>query len=316
MLIGPSIHLFRVPLYRGRGQANVYFIDGSRLTLVDAGSGDEWCLHMIERELERLNHRIEDLELIVNTHAHPDHTGGDAEMQRRSGAEIAIHPLDARALQDPASFWTEEATRVRELFTISGAPEFTQFLTTHLLSRGPHRIKTPNRTEVSTLLNEPSTIELGHLTLRVIHTPGHTPGHISLYDPDSGIAFTGDHILQETTPNVQDLTSFVTSLNKILHLEPRVALPGHEEIIHEPKRRVLELLEHHRGRERAFLNLLRESQGKTLFQLSREYWGYLSPRNLLLALQEARAHMQKLTQEGRVTEQWRGKILYYLLSEA
>jgi len=313
MLVAPSIHLIKVPLYWGRGEANVYLIDSSRLTLVDTGTGDGECLRTIEREMLRLGHRIEDLGLIVNTHSHPDHIGGDAEIQRRSHAEIAMHPLEAVALRDPSKFWAEETAKMKQLITTSGVPKLMErLMTPGLLARGHLGTRASEGTEVSLLLTESSTIDLGLFSLRVVHTPGHTPGHIALHDSNSGIIFSGDHILQETTPNVQDLISFIESLNKVLRLDPRTALPGHEELIREPRRRILELLEHHRAREKAFLNLVKGSRGKTIYQLASEYWGFLSPRHLTLALREAKAHLAKLAQEGLVTEEWKGNTVYYL----
>jgi glyoxylase-like metal-dependent hydrolase (beta-lactamase superfamily II) len=264
----------------------------------------------------KLGHRIEELKLIVNTHSHPDHIGGDAEIQKRSHAEIAIHPLEAVALRDPSKFWTEETAKAKELITMSGVPKLMErLMTSGLLTRGRLGTGVPERTEVSLLLTDSSTIDLGPFSLQVVHTPGHTPGHIALHNPNTGILFSGDHILQETTPNVQNLTSFIESLNRVLQLDPRTALPGHEGLIHEPRRRILELLEHHRARERAFLGLVRGSRGKTLYQLASEYWGLLSPRHLTLALREARAHLAKLAKEGLVTEEWEGNTLLYLPSE-
>jgi len=316
MLVAPSIHLIRVPLHWGRGEANIYLIDSSRLTLVDTGTGDGECLRTIEKEMLKLGHRIEDLKLIVNTHSHPDHIGGDAEIQKRSHAEIAIHPLEAVALRDPPKFWAEETARMSELITTSGVPKLMErLMTSGLLARGRLGTSTPEGIEVSTSLIESGRIDLGPFSLQVVHTPGHTPGHIALHDPSSGILFSGDHILQETTPNVQDLSSFIESLDRVLRLDPRTALPGHEELIREPRRRIMELLEHHRAREKAFLNLVKGSRGKTLYQLASEYWGFLSPRHLTLALREAKAHLAKLAQEGLVAEEWKGNTVYYLPPE-
>ena len=99
--------------------------------------------------------------LVVNTHAHWDHIGGNAAFLRDTGAKLAIHPLDVPLL---------EAKGGGDLWNIPIRP-----------SPAP-----------DILLQAGDVLEAGSLRFEVLFTPGHTPGHISLYEAASGVVFDGD----------------------------------------------------------------------------------------------------------------------------
>lgn len=114
-----------------------------------------------ERELERIMNQLERLSLklkyIINTHGHPDHVSGDLPLKGRTGAKILIHRLDAYMLHEPE---------------------------VHLPA---YRFKT---FKPDVKLREGDEIRIGEYVLKVLHTPGHTMGSITLIG--EGVAFTGD----------------------------------------------------------------------------------------------------------------------------
>lgn len=101
---------------------------------------------------------------IVNTHGHVDHIGGNAEMQKLTGAKIIVHKDDAVML-------TSTPAMMLRMFGAKQSP--------------PPDI----------MVKDGDTIEIGNISLKVIHTPGHSPGGISLYAP--GFVFTGDTLFVE-----------------------------------------------------------------------------------------------------------------------
>lgn len=164
---------------------------------------------------------------------------------------------------------------------------------------------------INCILDDGDVLDLGSIELLVVHTPGHSPGHICLLDKERKILFSGDHILKFTTPNVVNLTNFLASLKRLLDIDIDLILPGHEAIIRQPKKRILDLIEYHHTRERFFFDLLYATRGKTLYTLASEYWGHILPYHLNLALREANAHIEKMRSEGKVTVEARKGVFYY-----
>jgi len=142
-----------------------------------------------------------DIKLIILTHGHSDHIASLYEIQARTGAQVAIHASDADFLEGGGSYSSQ--------FGIS--------------------YKTPHPPDV--LLHEGDTVGINCLELAVIHTPGHTPGSISLYTP--GKVFTGDTLFRRgigTTmmPGSSRSQLIDSILNKLMYLpDETIIYPGH-----------------------------------------------------------------------------------------
>lgn len=311
MRITPNIHLIDIRVPWSRRSFNLYLIEDERLCLIDAGVGDRASMRALRAHLRRLGHRLEDLSLVIITHAHPDHTGGITEIQRASGAEVAAYPLEAQAIQDPAKAWDGGTEEIEGMLGASGVP--SPVARRILVARGFRGLIPLRGGVVDRLLEDGEVVRLGSLELRVIHTPGHSPGHLCLYEAGGRLLFSGDHVLSKTTPNVGSLVEYLASLRRVLSLDISLILPGHEDVIAKPGERVLEIIDHHSEREQAFLRLLHGSGGMTLYELALGHWGHLSGHHLVLALREGHAHLEKLVMEGGVVVERRGTVSYYRL---
>jgi glyoxylase-like metal-dependent hydrolase (beta-lactamase superfamily II) len=151
--------------------ADSFLIVDERLTLIDAGMvGSRF---MLERHLRRIGRRMDELERIICTHGHPDHIGGVGELVRdRDDVTVLIHADDLAGLNLPL----REALAPRDSRS-ERRGRIIQYLT-----------RTP---PVATPVEDGDVIPvLGGL--RVVHTPGHTPGSICLYAEGQRLLFTGD----------------------------------------------------------------------------------------------------------------------------
>ncbi|NOX38807.1 MAG: MBL fold metallo-hydrolase [Calditrichaeota bacterium] len=141
---------------------NNYLIKSSqsnRAILIDAAEDVTPILRKI-RELQL------QLVYLINTHGHGDHIAGNSAIIQETGAQLLIHALDAPYLTDPNL-------------------NLSMMLGIHLESPPP-----------DAYLNEGDVLEIDDIRLNVLHTPGHTPGHISLVA--EGVAFVGDVIFRES----------------------------------------------------------------------------------------------------------------------
>jgi hydroxyacylglutathione hydrolase len=117
-------------------------------------------------EAERIFDEVEELSLVIkyilNTHAHFDHVGGNADLVIATGASLAIHPLELPLLR------TRGGAAFFGLFDVRQSPD------------------------PDVELQEGDILEVGKLRLEVLFTPGHTPGHVSFYERQAGVVFDGD----------------------------------------------------------------------------------------------------------------------------
>ncbi len=145
---------------------NAFLLDGDDgLTLVDAGHrGSSRALY---RNLARMGRRMEDIRRIVCTHGHPDHIGGVHEIAAASGAEILLHPADRARLR----------ISLREVLAAPAPGAIVA-----LLTRAPAESRPALEGDLLPALGG----------TRILHTPGHTPGSISLHVERERLLIVGD----------------------------------------------------------------------------------------------------------------------------
>lgn len=140
------------------------------------------------------------LKYIVNTHGHVDHISGNADMQKLTGARIVIHEADAPLL-------TQTPSMMLRMFRAKASPP------------------------ADIIVRDGDVISVGGVKLSVIHTPGHTPGGMSLYLP--GYVFTGDTLFVESVgrtdlPGASWNVMYNSIMKKLMTLpDETIVLPGH-----------------------------------------------------------------------------------------
>lgn len=200
-------HLYRVDGVNG---SNCYIIERDGLILVDTGfsRSSRKIISFIEDELKA---NPKDLKYILLTHYHPDHAGNAAELKRITGAKIGIHEADAVYLAGKEAMPPLKGIKGR--------------IIKHLLHLWPCEPVIPD-----VLLHEND----GICGLYCIHTPGHTPGSASFYDPKLKALFCGDAVIIKNgkadgppyyaTP---DMACALDSVGKISQIDFEILLSGH-----------------------------------------------------------------------------------------
>ncbi len=170
--------------WEGGGHTELYLLEGERLAIIDSGCSDTPSQY-IAPALRAMGRDLRDIALIINTHGHHDHAGGNAALVAASGAQVWMHEADVAIAEDLdrqfADYFAQNATLVgRE----DQLPELRAHLT-----------RTADPTKVDRALREGDKLDLGRgIVLTVIATPGHTRGSISLLWEREGILFTGDSL--------------------------------------------------------------------------------------------------------------------------
>jgi glyoxylase-like metal-dependent hydrolase (beta-lactamase superfamily II) len=227
----PHVHRLGAPI------VNWYLVeDGDRLTAVDSGlpgfAGD------LERDLHALGHRPGDVEAVLLTHSDADHTGVAAAL-RDAGARVCIHGYDQATLAKPGPKGGD-ARPVNALVEL-WRPQAWQ--TMFAMARGgglrPTALEGPEIVSDGDELDVPGRP-------RVVHTPGHTPGHCAFVFEDRGALFAGDAVCTwnpltgkrgpQLLPRPLNVSNAEAreSMRRIGGLAAKVTLPGHGEPWHGP----------------------------------------------------------------------------------
>jgi glyoxylase-like metal-dependent hydrolase (beta-lactamase superfamily II) len=161
-------------------------------------------------------------------------------------------------------------------------------------------------------LRDGDRVHVDGAELVVIHTPGHTPGHICLHDDRRDLLLTGDHVLPRITPNVgrhplsgpSPLGDYLRSLDRLRAFRTATVLPGHEWVFADVVERVDRIIEHHVERMRSVEQLVVDGVDTAWAIAERLAWSRpfasLDPEIKRAALSEAWAHLVQLVEDGRV----------------
>ncbi len=189
--------------------ANTYLALGDQTTLIDSGTPgkQENIIKYLQNELKS---KPEDIKTIVLTHHHIDHTGSLYELKKLTNADIAAYKEDMDIISGEKS---------------SSDPIYMRFVSKLMTIFTSYKFIKP---DIS--LQENDMVD----NCRVIHTPGHTPGSIALYNSDNGVIFVGDTLTYDGNkvggpPSflINDKEALKKSVKKITDLEPNIMLSGH-----------------------------------------------------------------------------------------
>jgi glyoxylase-like metal-dependent hydrolase (beta-lactamase superfamily II) len=315
----PMIFRVEIPLPQNPLKAiNSYVLNGNgRFLIIDTGMNRQECRAVMDSSLKELKVDLGRTDFFI-THLHADHLGLVSELRAES-SQIYFNRPDYNLIQNP-SHWDEMASIAR----MHGFPaeEIEAALAKHPGRRFSARGPLP-----FTLLYEGDEVEIGKYRFKCVETPGHTRGHLCLYEPKERIFFSGDHILEDITPNISlwtemddPLQQYLESLDKIDAYDIGWVFPGHRQPFAHHRQRIAELKRHHEVRNQGIISILQKGKqnayrvaSQMTWDIDVRKWEDFPVSQKWFASGEALAHLQYLQGKGRVKkEQAEGKVLFSL----
>jgi glyoxylase-like metal-dependent hydrolase (beta-lactamase superfamily II) len=322
----PGVHWIKLPINMEDSTLdgiNVYLIKGDKgYILVDTGWNTDESFSTLHNYLVKIGVSFEDIKQIVVTHVHPDHYGAAGRIKKLSGATIAMHDIEKGFIDSRYVSMEELLHQTDRMMVANGVPE-REMIELRDATVGLEQFIVPAMPDI--ILHDSDIISNGTFTFRAVWTPGHSSGHICLYEPEKKILISGDHVLPKITPNISvnpqsienPLGRYIQSLMELKKLDVEMVLPGHDQPFNHFRTRIDEITRHHAHRNLEILEKIL-FRAKTAYGIAREIswgennsWQDLPPFHQRMAIFETLAHLEMMAAESRIDKMPKGGIIYY-----
>ncbi len=313
--IANDIIQVQVPLPYALNIVNCYLLRGATgWTLVDTGLNTEAGRARWKSAMSALEITPGDIEMIVLTHMHPDHFGLAGWWQRHSEPPIPLI-IPEREQRQMRPFYERRNTPLYHQWLLECGMDEAAAETLESALHNTRDLTQPHPRQQETL-EAGAVIRLGARQFRAIHAPGHSDGQMIFYDESDRLMICGDHVLMRITPNIgvwphsepDPLGRFLHSLQALMALDVRLALPGHKWLITDWRGRIEELLAHHHARL-ALTQTALETGARTVLAVAAQLFDMdrLTPHEWRFALAETLAHLEYLRETGLASRRTNGQ---------
>ncbi|GAB3487458.1 MBL fold metallo-hydrolase [Amycolatopsis cihanbeyliensis] len=314
--VAPGVYRIPLPMPNdGLRAVNVYALtDGDTLVLIDSGWAVPEARERLGEALRGIGAGLGDVSRFLITHVHRDHYTMAIALRREFGGKVALGSLEEPSLTAAANPTRRSMDTQARLLVRCGAGPLLAELAREYGDLPRQHIDLWERPD-EWLEPGPRTVLPGR-KLEVVHTPGHTTGHVVFADEDAGLLFAGDHVLPHITPSIGfeavpaelPLRDFLDSLRLVRAMPDRRLLPAHGPVTASVHRRVDELLDHHDRRLVVIAETV-ASGANTAYAAAHLLRWTRRERELLeldvfnrtLAVLETAAHLDLLVHQGRLT---------------
>jgi glyoxylase-like metal-dependent hydrolase (beta-lactamase superfamily II) len=303
---------------------NSYVLVGAdRNLLVDTGFNLPESLQDLRAGIEELGLDMGRTDIFL-THFHADHCGLVPQIASPDSL-VYMSSVDRAIFDDTMDHMDASWTFVEKLLLSEGYPS-NELKRTQMLNPAKKYLPKVKFTSVS--VTDGTLLSYGDFRLECVWTPGHTPGHVCLYDRGKGIFFSGDHVLFDITPNItawptlpNSLQHYLSSLLKIQDYAVRLTLTGHRENDGALSERVAQLVTHHKNRLADVERILKNQSNLNGYEVAScmkwdiraKNWAEFPPGQRWFAVGEALSHLNYLIGQGKVKKIAKGGVNTYSL---
>ena len=305
------------------GPVNVYLVAEDPITIIDTGPKTSEAIQALRTGLKDAGFGVADIRRIVLTHAHEDHCGlARALRDEAKDAEVLVHNWetghragrleheDNLRLLQRAGVPDDEIEKMKQLY--ESVRQYADSL------EDDHCIE----------LHDGAELEFDGGALRILHTPGHTPGSCSFVREADRTIIAGDCVLKRITPNpvispdpidrtrrFRSLAEYLVSLARVRSFAPTLVFGGHGEPIRDFEELFNRYLRLIRERQSKIIGLIPKN-GATAWEVSRSLFPDTDDVHRFLAVSEAVAHLDYAHSEGKIElEMSEGREVYRKISD-